>query len=67
MPAGGQSGMEVAVQQPPGRGVCFRWVVSGGQGAGVLADQVVQPVAAGCGLTEQVLVIQFFEVAPGGV
>jgi len=34
-------------------------------GAGVLAEQVVQPVTAGCGLGDQVLVIQLIEQAAG--
>src|SRR5215468_10941281 len=32
----------------------------------MLAEQVVQLVAAGCGLADQVLVIQLIKVAPGG-
>src|SRR6516164_6495790 len=47
---GGQRGVQVVVQQPAGRGIRFGGVAGGGQGAGVLTDQVVQPVAAGCGL-----------------
>src|SRR5262249_31296662 len=50
VPAGGQGGVQVVIQQPPGRGVAVCLVVSGGEGAGVLAEQVVQPVAAGRGL-----------------
>ena len=63
--AGGQRGVQVVVQQPAGRGVAISWVVGGGEGAGVLAEQVVQPVAAGGGLGEQVLVIQLIEAAAG--
>ena len=46
VPAGGQGGVKVVVQQPPGRGVGFAGVVGGGQRAGVLAEQVVELVAA---------------------
>jgi hypothetical protein len=49
MPAGGQRGVQVVIQQSPGRLVCFGGVVGGGQAAGVLAEQVVQLVAAGAG------------------
>ena len=63
--AGGQGGVQVVVQQPAGRGVRVRRVVGGGQGAGVLAEQVVQLVAAGGGLGDQVLVIQLIEAASG--
>ena len=41
--------------------------VGGGQGLGVFAEQVVQLVAAGSRLCEQMLVIQLVEVAPGGL
>jgi hypothetical protein len=55
--AGGQRGVQVVVQQPPGGGLTGSGVISGGQGAGVLAEQVVQPVAAGGGLGDQVLAV----------
>ena len=60
---GGQRGVHVVVQQPPGRGVWLGRVVRGGQGAGMLPEQVVEPVAAGCGLGDQVLVIEAFQAA----
>lgn len=50
--------MQVVVQQPADRGVRFRYSVSG-EGAGVLAEQVVQLVAAGRRLADQMLVIEF--------
>ena len=65
VPAGGQGGVQVVVQQPAGRGVGSGRVVGGGEGAGVLAEQVMQLVAAGCGLGEQVLVIQLIQAAAG--
>ena len=61
--AGGHRGVQVVVQQPPGCGTAAGRVVGGCQGAGVLAEQVVQQVAAGCGLGDQVLVIQVFQAA----
>ena len=63
--AGGQGGVQVVIQQPPGGGVAICRVVGGGQGAGVLAEQVVQLVPAGGGLGDQVLVIQLIEAAAG--
>ena len=42
VPAGGHGGVEVVVQQPVDRGLGFCWVIGGGQGAGVFAEQVVQ-------------------------
>ena len=38
-------------------------VVGGGQGAGVLADQVMEPVPAGGGLGDQVLVVEGLQAA----
>jgi hypothetical protein len=61
--AGGQRGMQVVVQQPVDRVIGFCWGIGGREGAGVLAEQVVQLVTAWCGLGEQVLVIQLAEVA----
>ena len=65
MLAGGQGGVQVIIQQPVRRGDTIPGIIVGGQGAGVLAEQVVQQVAAGCGLGEQVLVIQLIEAAAG--
>ena len=65
MLAGGQGGVQVVVQQPADGSVAIRRVVGGGQGAGVLAEQVVQLVPAGRGLGDQVLVIQLIEAAAG--
>jgi hypothetical protein len=65
--AGGSGGVQVVTQQPAGRGGGFGGDVGGGQGAGVLSDQVVLLVAARCGLGEQVVVIEFVEVTAGGV
>jgi hypothetical protein len=59
MPAGGPGGVQVVVQQPDGRGIGVGGVAAGGgQGPGVLPDQVVELVPAGGGLGDQVLVIQ---------
>ena len=55
--------MQVIVQQPADRGIGFGWIVGGGQRAGVLAEQVVQLVAAGCGLGEQMLIVEACQVA----
>ena len=63
MLAGGQCGAQVVVQQSVSRGIRVCRVVGGGKGAGVLAEQVVQAIAAGRGLGEQVLVIQLIEAA----
>src|SRR5215831_2576544 len=56
------SGVQVVVQQASAGGVAVRRVVGVSEAAGMFAEQVVQPVAAGCGLDEQVLVIQLIEV-----
>jgi hypothetical protein len=61
VPAGGGGRVQVVVQQPAGGGASSGGVVGGGQGAGVLADQVVQVVAARCGLGQQVLVVQLLQ------
>jgi len=58
--------MRVVVQQPGSGGTGLGRVVSGGERAGVLAEQVVQLVAAWPGLGDQVLVIQLVELAAGG-
>ena len=59
--------MLVVIQQPCGGvvPVTIR-VEAGGQGAGVLADQVVHPVPALGRLGEQVLVVQRLQAAAGG-
>src|SRR5215467_7008051 len=67
VPAGGHGGVQVVVQQSADRGIRFGGVLTGGQGAGVLAEQVVQLVAAGGGLGEQVVVIQVIELAAGSI
>ena len=46
MPARGRGGVQVVVQQPHCGGLAVRRVIGGGQGTGVLAEQVVQVVAA---------------------
>ena len=58
MLAGGLGGVQVVIQQTARGGVAGGGVVGGGQGTGVLAEQVVQPVAAPGGLGDQVLVVQ---------
>jgi hypothetical protein len=65
VPAGGQGGVQVIIQQPADGGVAVRRVIGGCQGAGVLAEQVVQAVAAASGLGEQVLIVEAVEVAAG--
>ena len=60
---GGHRGVQVVVQQPPRSGTGVGRVAGRCQGAGVLAEQVVQQVAAGCWLGDQVLVIQVFQAA----
>ena len=59
-------GVLVVVQEPAQGGVSLGGGVGGGQGPGVLADQVVQPVPAAGGLGEQVLVVQGRQAAAGG-
>jgi hypothetical protein len=61
--AGGQGGVQVVIQHPPSRGDAVCLVVSGSQGAGMFAEQIVQLVPAEGGLADQVLVIQLIEVA----
>ena len=63
--AGGQRGVQVVVQQPAGGGVAVGGVVGGREGLGVLAEQVVQPVAAAGGFGEQVLVVEALQAAAG--
>ena len=55
--------MQVVVQQTVRGRVAVGGIISGSEGAGVLAEQVVQPVTAGRGLADQVLVIQLIEQA----
>ena len=57
VPPGRHGGVQVVIQQPPGRGVRFGGTVRGGEGARVFAEQVMQLVAAGRRLGEKVLVI----------
>src|SRR5262249_40571116 len=52
---------------PLNGGAGLGWIVGSSQRAGVLTKQVVQPVAAGRGLTDEVLVIQLLEAPVGGV
>ena len=64
----GEGGGVLVVIQQPGGGlvpVTVR-VQAAGQGAGVLADQVVQPVPALGRLGQQVLVVQGLQAAAGG-
>ena len=46
-PVGGQRGVQVVVQQPVGGRVAGGGILGGGQGPGMVAEQVMQPVAAG--------------------
>ena len=55
--------MQVVVQQPGGGGVTGGRVIGGGQGLGVLADQVMEPVPAGGGLGDQVLIVERLQAA----
>src|SRR5262249_48214167 len=66
-PASYRGSVQVVIEQPTRGGVTVGGVVRGGEGAGVLAEQVVQLVAAGHGLGEQVLVIQPIKAAAGHV
>src|SRR5215467_13254647 len=66
MPASGQRTMQVVIEQPPGGLLCIRRILCGGQGTGVLAEQVVQLEAAGRGLGNQMLVIQLVELPSRG-
>ena len=63
MLAGGQGGVQVVIQQPVSGGGTSSGIILGSQGAGVLAEQVVQLVAAGRGLGDQMLVIELTEMA----
>ncbi len=64
VPPGGERGVKVVVEKPPRRGVLLGWVVGGDQCSGVLTKQVMQEVAAGRRLGEQVMVIQLLEQPP---
>ena len=66
MPAGGTGGVQVVIQQPGRGGVPGSRVIGSGQGPGVLADQVMEPVPAAGGLGDQVLVIQCLQAAARG-
>jgi hypothetical protein len=59
--------VQIVVQQPVGCRADVAWVSGCGEAAGMLADQVVQPVAAVAGLGEQVLIVQACQAAPGSV
>src|SRR5262249_18540357 len=64
---GAGGGVLVVIQQPGGGTVPVPVrIQTAGQGAGVLADQVVQPVPALGRLGEQVLVVQRLQAAAGG-
>src|ERR1700678_3725689 len=64
---GAGGGLLVVIQQPGGGLVpVTAGVQAPGEGAGVFADQVVQPVPALGRLGEQVLVIQRLKLAAGG-
>jgi Homeodomain-like domain len=64
---GAGGGVLVVIQQPGGGTVPVMFRVQAvGQGTGVLADQVVQPVPALSRLGNQVLVIQRLQAAAGG-
>ena len=65
MLAGGAGGLQEVVQQAACGGVAVGGRAGGGQGAGVLADQVVEPVAAPGGLDQEVMVIQALQVPAG--
>src|SRR5580692_3915027 len=65
VPAGGQGGVQVVIQHPPGCGDAVCLVVSGSQGAGMFPEQIVQLVPAEGGVSDQVLVIQLIELAAG--
>jgi hypothetical protein len=64
----GAGGGDLVVIQQPGGGIVpvTVWIKAIGQGAGVLADQVVQPVPALGWLGNQVLVVQGLQAAAGG-
>ena len=64
---GAGGGVLVVIQQPGGGTVPVTVRIQAiGQGAGVLADQVVQPVPALGRLGNQVLVVQRLQAAAGG-
>jgi hypothetical protein len=58
--------VQVVIEEPARGGVLFGGRVGGRQSAGVLADQVVEPVPAADRLVEQVLVVERLEAALGG-
>src|SRR5690349_10736463 len=58
VPARGPGGMQVVIQQPGRGGVPGGRVISDSQGPGVLTEQVMEPVPAGGGLSDQVLIVE---------
>jgi hypothetical protein len=66
VPASGPGGMQVVIQQPGDGSVPGGRVIGGRQGAGVLADQVVEPVPAAGGLGDQVLVVEGLQAPARG-
>ena len=66
MPAGGPGGVRVIVHQPADGGVRISRLVGSGERAGVLAEQIVQEVAAGRGLGDQMMVVELIELTAGG-
>ena len=67
MPAGGRGDVRVVVDQPAGGGSESARVVGGGERAGIFAQQVVQQVAAGRRLGDQMMVVELIELAAGGL
>jgi len=61
--AGGQRRLLVVVEQPPGRGGGIGRIVFGGEGAGMLAEQGVEPVPSRDRLGDQMMVVKSLEVA----
>src|SRR5262249_56774542 len=61
--AGGRGDVCVVVHQPASGGAGIG--VMGGERAGVLAEQVVQEVAAGRGLGDQMMVVELVERVAG--
>src|SRR5579859_1701647 len=64
---GAVGGVGVVAQQPVQGGGALGCGVGGGQGPGVRADQVVQPVAAGGVRDQHVMVDQVLQEPSGGV
>ena len=55
--------MQVVVQQPRYRGIPVAGIIGVGQGLGIFADQVVEAVAIGAELGDQVMVVEILRVA----